>query len=185
MSPVAAPDDDILTYTFADAIKMAGHACPTVAGVYLMTLRALDSLYGESTPERGAISVAFPAAAQEGVTGVMANVVTQITGATTDTGFKGLGGHFDRRGLLEFDAAFDGDIMFRRVDTDEAIVASYDASSVPPSPDMFPALRHAIQTPLAAAHQKNDFMRLWQDRVQRIFEASKKGGLITLRTTCH
>lgn len=177
---LGAPEDGLLTYTFADAIRMAGHACPTVAGVWLMTVKAFEHLYEETTPERGSIQVSFPTPAQEGVTGVMANILTLVTGATTDTGFKGLGSHFDRRNLMLFAQPFDGDILFRRIDTDDAVIASYHSRTVPPAPDMLPALRQALQAPFASAHQKNNFKRLWQDRVARIFDAYDSGTLVTL-----
>lgn len=177
---LGAPEDGQLTYTLVDAVRLAGHACPTVVGAWLMAHRALSYLYGDAMPERGAIRVSFPAPAQEGVTGVMANILTLITGATSDTGFKGLGQHFDRRGLMYFDVPFDGDILLQRVDTDAAVVASYHASIIPPSAEMVPALRQALQTPLAAPHQKNDFKAYWQDRVARILAAHDSPELITL-----
>ncbi len=34
----------ILEYTFVDVVKMAGHACPTVAGAYLSCKKALEAL---------------------------------------------------------------------------------------------------------------------------------------------
>ena len=44
---LGATEDGIITYDFLDAVKLAGHACPTVAGAWLATVRGLRALYGE------------------------------------------------------------------------------------------------------------------------------------------
>src|SRR5690625_7105459 len=69
---LGASQEGLLTYTYADAVQLAGHSCPTVAGAYLMTVKALKHLYGDEVPERGGVRVFFPDNIQEGVTGVMA-----------------------------------------------------------------------------------------------------------------
>jgi hypothetical protein len=38
---LGAAEDGRITYRYADAAKRAGHSCPTVAGAWLMTARAL------------------------------------------------------------------------------------------------------------------------------------------------
>ena len=43
----------MITYAYADAVKLAGHSCPTVAGAYLMVRRGLQYLYGNEIPEGG------------------------------------------------------------------------------------------------------------------------------------
>ena len=92
----------MIEYRFADAVKLAGHSCPTVASAYLMACHGLTALYGPELPTRGGIRVELAGLATEGVVGVIASVLTLLTGATGQTGFKGLGGHFDRRHLLDF-----------------------------------------------------------------------------------
>jgi hypothetical protein len=37
--------EGVFTYTFDDAVKLSGHACPTVAGAFLLVKVALDRLY--------------------------------------------------------------------------------------------------------------------------------------------
>src|SRR3972149_11748398 len=64
-----------LEYTFVDAVKMAGHACPTVAGAYLSCQKALEKLYPGEIPVRGEISVTVYGEPDEGVYGVMAQVL--------------------------------------------------------------------------------------------------------------
>src|SRR5690348_2038616 len=86
---LGAAQGGVIEYRYADAVRLAGHSCPTVAGAYLMTVKALRHLYGEALPERGGVAVEFHEDRTNGVTGVMANVATLITGATQDTGFKG------------------------------------------------------------------------------------------------
>src|SRR5690606_2739708 len=120
-------------------------------------------------PERGNIRVEFRDGRADGVTGVMANVVSFITGATAESGFKGLGGRFDRRKLLFFDVPMATEIRFERLDTGDRVGVDYHAGIVPASPEMMPALQGALRQPGEAGLQE-EFGRLWQDRVRRIFE---------------
>ena len=102
IEPIVLQDDlsDLLgtfaegrvAYSYLDVVKSAGHSCPTVAGAYLVTREGLKALYGSELPTRGGIFVSFAENSTEGVAGVIANVVTQITGATETMGFKGIGG---------------------------------------------------------------------------------------------
>ena len=159
--------DGVVEYGYLDAVKLAGHSCPTVAGAYLMTAKALAELYGDALPERGAIKVEFRDDATRGVTGVIAGVVSLITGARQDDGFKGIAGRFDRRGLLRFNVPGPGEIRFTRLDTGAAIDVAYDAASVPPDATMQPLLQRAL-APGAAAPDQAEFARVWQDRVRWI-----------------
>ena len=99
---LGAPEDGVITYEFADVVKLAGHACPTVAGAWLLTVRGLQALYGEELPQRGQIAVNLPDHENCGVSGVIASVAGMLTGAAGEGGFKGLGGQHVRRGLLRF-----------------------------------------------------------------------------------
>ena len=164
---LGASTDGLLEYGFTDAVKLAGHSCPTVAGAYLMTLKALAALYGKDVPVRGNIRVAFRDGQGNGVTGVIANVVSQITGAAGDGGFKGLAGKFRRNGLLSFNAAIDGAIRFERVDQTVAVAADFHPEQVPPDNSMSMLLQGLLSHNAATADQAA-FAALWQDRVQRI-----------------
>ncbi|RLD52567.1 MAG: hypothetical protein DRJ05_17340, partial [Bacteroidetes bacterium] len=88
-------ENGIIDFTYTDVVKSAGHSCPTVAGAYLITLKALKALYNDDVPQRGSVKVLFNENALEGVAGVIAMVVTNITGATENTGFKGIGANFN------------------------------------------------------------------------------------------
>ena len=48
-----------LDYGYIDAVKLAGHSCPTVATAYLLGHRALGVLYPDQTPERGGLRIEF------------------------------------------------------------------------------------------------------------------------------
>ncbi|MCC2595811.1 hypothetical protein LKR43_05605 [Pusillimonas sp. MFBS29] len=175
---LGAADEGILEYSYSDAVKLAGHSCPTVAGAYLMTRNALRKLYGDDLPQRGGIRVEFRDDAIDGVTGVIANVVGFITGATVDTGFKGLAGKYDRRQLMAFNAPIAGEIRFQRLDTRASVTVDFHASAVPPTATLIPALQGILkgQTSLA---ERARFAQDWQERVRQIFENADHPGLIT------
>lgn len=157
----------VVEYGYVDAVKLAGHSCPTVAGAYLMTAKALAALYGDAVPERGAVRAEFRDDATDGVTGVIAGVVSLITGARQDDGFKGIAGRFDRRGLLVFGAPIAGEIRFTRLDTGAAVEVAFDPSPVPPDAGMRPLLQRALARD-AEPSERAAFGCLWQERVRRI-----------------
>lgn len=164
---LGAAREGVLEYTYADAVKLAGHSCPTVASAFLMTRAALAALYGEALPERGAVRAEFREPAQEGVTGVIANVVSLLTGATVDTGFKGLGGRFDRRRLLAYEAPVDGQIRFTRTDTGAAVTVGARLEHVPGDPRTSQLLPRCL-TGQASPEEEALFHSLWQQRVRRL-----------------
>lgn len=164
---LGAAEGGLIEYGYADAVKLAGHSCPTVAGAYMMTVRALGHLYGGATPERGAVRVAFRESQLEGVTGVMAGVARLLTGATQEDGFKGLAGRFDRRHLLDFDADIDGEISFTRTDTGATVAATFNGHAVAPDPEMRPLMQRVL-VGMGSPEDQRAFGRLWQDRVRRI-----------------
>ncbi|CDM23000.1 FmdE family protein [Castellaniella defragrans] len=176
---LGASDDGLIEYGYEDAVRLAGHSCPTVAGAWLMTVRALRALYPGSIPQRGDIDVTFADGATNGVTGVIANVVSLVTGATADTGFKGLAGQHDRRNLLHFQGDVPGEIVFTRRDTGDRVAVSFSAQGVPGSPAAMPMLQK-ILSGIATDTEKQDFAHLWQDRVRRILEAVDQPGLISV-----
>jgi len=157
----------IVEYSYLDAVKLAGHSCPTVAGAYLMTMKGLQALYPGATPERGAVRVRLREEMELGVTGVIANVVGFITGATQKNGFKGIAGRFDRRDLLFFNAGIDADIHFERLDSGAAVTVAYDAGLVPATARLR-ALAGKIAAPGLTAAEQDEFGVEWQARVERI-----------------
>lgn len=117
-----------------DVIHLAGHACPAMVGAFLMASRAIEELYPESgTGIRGEIAVDIAASPTQGATGPISNVFSYITGAWADTGFGGLNGRFQRRGLLCFESpsAPRGGYRFTRISTGDAVDLFYDPQKVP------------------------------------------------------
>lgn len=164
---LGALEGGVVEYGYLDAVKLAGHSCPTVASAYWLTVLALQALFGEARPERGAIRVDFRESLEAGTTGVVANVVSMLTGATADSGFKGLGRRFDRRHLLAFEAELSLNIRYTRIDTGEQVEAAAYLSHVPADPAM-PALMQHCLSGAASTEEAGRFAQLWQDRVRRI-----------------
>lgn len=164
---LGAADGGLIEYRYADAVKLAGHSCPTVAGAYLLTCRVLAALYVDEMPERGNIRVDFREAQGTGVTGVIAGVVGLLTGAAGIGGFKGLAGNFSRRDLLSFDAEVPGEIRFTRLDNGASLTASLQIGHIPPDPRMGPLLQRLLAGERDALVAEV-FATLWQDRVRRI-----------------
>ena len=164
---LGACDGGVLDYSYLDAVKLAGHSCPTVASAYWLTRLALRALYGEELPERGAIRVEFRDDRLNGVTGVIANVVSMLTGATVDTGFKGLAGRFDRRHLLAFNDGIALEMRFTRTDNGAQVDGSANLRHVPADPEM-PALMQRCLGGDASHEESLRFGNIWQDRVRRI-----------------
>lgn len=164
---LGAADDGLLEYGYADAVRLAGHSCPTVAAAYWGTHKALRSLYGDETPVRGDIRVEFGLTRESGVTGVIANVVSMLTGAMAEDGFKGLGGKFDRRKRLFFSVELPGEMRYTRIDTGRSVTVSTDLRRVPVPPRL-PELMASCMAGEAGAADAAEFRRLWQQRVRSI-----------------
>ena len=177
---LGAAEDGVIEYTYADTVKLTGHSCPTVAAAYLMTRAAMGALYPDTMPERGGIRVELRDDRLAGVTGVIANVASFLTGATQDTGFKGIGGHFDRRNLLFFGVDIPGQIRFTRVDTGAAAIVSARLDRVPSDPRIV-ALMPRCVTGTATADEATQFQSLWQDRVRTLVERADDPELIVVR----
>ena len=155
--------------TYLEVVKSAGHSCPTVAGAYIITQAALKALYPDERAVRGGVKVEFEEAFEDGVAGVIANVVSQITGATETSGFKGLQGQFARHSLMAFNVNMDASARFTRVDNGKSVEVTYNPSPIMPSPEMQPLMGKMMKG-LASADELKEFGALWQDRVKRIFE---------------
>jgi hypothetical protein len=165
---LGASDEGLIDYHYSDAVRLAGHSCPTVAGAYLMARAALHALYPEGPAERGGIVVQMPAAESEGTSGVIAQVLTLITGAAAANGFHGIGGHFVRQSLLSFGASSgSGAIRFSRADNGTAVALKLDLSSVKAPANLRPLLAAAL-APDATTAQRTTFAHAWQDRVRRL-----------------
>lgn len=166
---LGASDDGAITYTYADAVKLAGHSCPTVAGAYLMVRGGLRALYGNEMPERGCIEVYLREPRDEGTTGVIAAVAMLLTGAAPETGFGGIGAkrRFARRDLQHFGAAIDGLMALRRKDNGHGVTLDLNTAAVPAAPEM-QAMFPRVVAEQASEDEQARFAALWQDRVERM-----------------
>ncbi len=164
---LGAFEDGVMQVDYLDVVRLAGHSCPTVAGAFLMARKGLKALYGEDMPVRGEIAVEMQQPIGEGVTGVIANVLSFITGATDKGGFHGLAGQFDRRNLLSFGHANPTPVVLVRRDTGQRVSLTYDASFVPGDP-MMGRLFSKVLTGKATDDEAKQFGALWQARVEAI-----------------
>lgn len=182
---LGACDDGVFEYRYVDAVRLAGHSCPTVAGAYLMARAAVNALYPQETAQRGAISIHMPTPLSEGTTGVVAQVLTLVTGAAADNGFKGIGGRFARNHLLDYMAIDDSPeaVVFLRNDTGTRIIVELNTGPVPVEPSLPELIGPAMQG-TATAGQLAEFRRAWQARVQRLLLEHADDPLV-LKVTKH
>ena len=167
---LGAADDGLIEYHYIDAVRLAGHSCPTVAGAYLMARAALHALYPEGPAERGGVTVQMSGAEDEGVNGVIAQVFTLLTGAAGANGFHGIAGQFARQSLLRFSApGGDAGVQVHRRDNGNGVTVELDMADIPAPANMRPLLGAALD-PQATAAQRAAFGEAWQDRVKNLLQ---------------
>lgn len=162
---LGAMHDGLIEYRYLDAVKLAGHSCPTVAGAWLMTRAALARLYPGQTPHRGELRVAMREPQDAGVTGVIASVATLVTGAAGSGGFKGLAGRHGRRDLLVFGEAMRGEMRFTRMDNGQNVQVSHHPDAAP-RPAELRAQMQAALAPQADSAEREAFVQSWQGWVR-------------------
>ena len=162
-------ENGLVEFSYLDVVKSAGHSCPTVAGAYLMVLEGLKFLYKDEVAVRGEIFVSFKEDINEGVTGVIANVLTQITGATERTGFKGIEDNFVRHSLMEFNANTTSSVRLQRLDNGNKVDVIYDPSFIKSNP-IQQELMQKIMQGKASSEDKQKFGKIWQEKVENIFK---------------
>jgi hypothetical protein len=165
--------EPFLEYSFGDAVKMAGHACPTVAGAYLICQQALKKLYQGEIPVRGEISITVFGEPDEGVYGVVGQVFTFLTGAAPLSGFRGLGHRFRRKNLLVFQPEkIDERAMafkFKRLDKDQSVLVKFYPQLVPFSVKKAERLQELLEKVVweaAREEEKQEFRNLWMEKVK-------------------
>ena len=167
---LGSSEEGIIDISYLEIVKMAGHSCTTVAGSYLMALKGLKALFRTELPRRGKIKVELRESLNDGNTGVIGQVLSNITGATADTGFVGIDAGFNRRGLLFFGAAIQSNVRFTRTDTNESVEVTYTPGRVVNSG----AIMQSALGPDATEENKKSFPKRWQEMVLTIFENSDK-----------
>lgn len=177
----AIDKNEPFVFTYTDAVKLAGHSCPAVSGAYKLTQVALKSLYGNETPVRGQIRVTFKGGVGYKVNGPISQVVTLITGASGETGFKGLGGgRYNRHNLLSFDETKEADedavctVIFERMDNNKKIEISYNNSMLPANPKMGDLMPLAV-TGKGTDAEIREFGELWHERIKTVLMNPMKG----------
>lgn len=163
---LGAARDGRLEYGYGDAVRFAGHSCPTVAMAYALTVKGLQVLFPDELPERGAILASFPQQAANGVTGVVSGVVGFLTGATEITGFKGIGGRFVRRGLMQFGSPVAGTFRLSCAQGGEVMLAA-QLDRVPAPAHTRELLARCLNDEASAA-ERDEFTQLWQGRVRKL-----------------
>jgi hypothetical protein len=165
-------DPFVVTYT--DAVKEAGHSCPTASGAYRIAQIGLDALYPDADPVRSEIEVQAAGPRDDTTYGVMSRIVSYVTGAAEETGFSGLaGGYGGRRDLLVFDAfdpaTPDPTFRFRRTDTDETVQVTYHVGDVPDGGPEIGTLQQILDGS-ASDQQRAAFAEAWHRRVQVVLD---------------
>jgi hypothetical protein len=105
--------------------------------------------------------------------GPLAQVIGYITGAAGVTGFKGIGGRFNRQNLLQFDASQQpfGSVTFRRVDSGAGVRVIAFGERIAAEPEMPAAMRGALAGDVGAASR---FREAWARRVRDVLERADK-----------
>ncbi len=164
---LGAVDDGLITYSYLDMVKLAGHSCPTVAGAWIMSDLGLKKLYGNTTPVRGNIKVEMRGSLDEGVNGVIAHCLSFITGAANEGGFKGLGPNYARNNRLFFGRDINGEVQLTRLDDGQNVTMKYDPSTIPFHPQLQPLMQKIGQNAMTS-EEKALFAAEWQSRVEKI-----------------
>ncbi len=165
--------DGLISYTYLDMVKLAGHSCPTVAGAWIMSSLGLQKLYGEAPPERGNIKVELQGELTAGVAGVIGQCLSLVTGAANEGGFKGIGASFARNNRLFFGCDIAGDVRLTRLDNGESVIMTYDPSVIPFHPQVKPLMQKIGQGTIAA-DEKVFFATEWQNRVEKILASPER-----------
>ena len=170
----------VLEYSFTDLVKMAGHACPTIAGTYLCCQTALENLYGGEIPVRGEISVTIHGDVDEGVYGVMGQGIGFLTGAASASGFRGLGHRFKRKDLLCFGGEkVDPEGMcfqFSRLDRKDSVLVKFYPQKVPFAAEKGRRLSELLEKVIwdaAKEEERQEFQRLWTERIMMMLLEKK------------
>ncbi|MBF8250994.1 MAG: hypothetical protein HW382_622 [Deltaproteobacteria bacterium] len=174
--------DGVMVFKYPDAVKMAGHSCAAVSGAYMVTVKALKALYGDDIPVRSQITVLIKGGPTDLAYGPMAQVISLITGAAGNTGFKGLGRVGGRQNKLVFD---DKDFqfntfIFQRDDTGRSVKVTYNPQVLPQNPDMGD-LMPLVVSGKASKEERDQFVAMWQGNVKKVLlEPDKYPGLFEI-----
>ena len=182
-------NDAVVEYTFVEVVKLAGHVCPATAGTYLFCREALKKLYPDEIPIRGDITISVHGEPQEGVYGVVSQILSFLTGAAPATGFKGLGNKFIRQDLLKFHPKkTDSTALcfeFGRLDSDKTVFVEFSPEKIPFAPEKAKRLGQLMGRvigEIAEEDEIKEFQDLWLEKVRdMIFEREKMNQWIKIK----
>ena len=130
---------------------------------------------------RGQVRVTFKGGIGDKVNGPISQVVMLITGASGESGFKGLGGgRYNRHNLLSFDKSQEADedavctVIFERMDTGKKIEISYSNYMLPANPKMGELMPLAVTGKGSDAEIK-EFGELWHERIKAVLMNPPQG----------
>lgn len=182
--------NETIHYTYTDCVKVAGHACASVSSAYMMTKIALKELYGSQTPMRGEIAVRLAGARDEGAIGPIGQVIQFLTGAATETGFKGLGGRYVRANKFKYDEKMKDEVPgplvaeYTRLDTGAKVVVIADPSVLPMTQEEIEGAQMMPQVVMGKAteEEREMFFKFWQGKNRKILLGDYPG-LFTVKKT--
>lgn len=164
------PDGEPFEISYVDVVRIAGHSCPAAAGAFRITETGLAALYPDDRPVRSRVAVQAGGTRDDHPTGVIARLVSYVTGAAGPDGFGGLGKGFGGRAdLLTYDDRPGEGVRFafQRTDTDEAVEVVYHLDDVP---SLGPAAGHLpdVIDGTATRDERDEFERAWHARVDAV-----------------
>ena len=178
----AVDTKEVIHYSFTDCIKVAGHACASVASAFQMTKLALKELYGDEVPARGEMSVKLSGGRTEGATGPIGQVISFLTGAAVETGFNGLGGRHVRANLFSYDESLDKEgsglaALFTRTDTGKSVKVFANPGALPMTDDEIAGAQLMPQVIGGGAtkEEADHFYRYWQGKNRKILTEDHPG----------
>lgn len=116
-----------------DCYRLAGHACHSMTGAFLCAEAAVENLYPkDKTCIRGDLRIEFGSELNERATGPRSNLISYITGSWAETGFPGLRGEFERKGLVSYGnrSLAKNEILFRSLSRNKSVIVGYNPNAI-------------------------------------------------------
>ncbi len=171
----ATENGEPIYYSYADCVKLAGHACASVTSAFQMTRLGLKALYKDELPVRGEIEVRFAGSRTDGANGPIGQVIGYITGAAVETGFHGLGGRYARDNLFIYDENMDKKdsaiaVSFKRLDKGDTVAVYANPGLVPMTDEEreYSSLMPQVIGGSASEEEREKFYKYWQGKNRKI-----------------
>lgn len=133
-----SPGEIDFELSLLDVARFSGHCCVAVTGAFLVTKAAIEKLFPDGVCVRGDVQVDLPSETTPAAKGPVANVISYITGAWGDNGFKGLSGKHVRKDLLRLNSSqvSPHSFLFKRISTGATTIVRFSpqnaAANIPP-----------------------------------------------------